>query len=95
MTKWGIGGITRFGPVSPFSLHQGAEEDDRSCKDPLIADELPQGDQHVLAVIDPDEKDPPNWPSGTAYDQIPFLIFILFARIYILYDKPGMPGSSN
>ena len=85
MRDRGYYGIFRSGYHSP--VHQGAKEEDRAGLDTFVTDELVQRNQHIFAVIDPHDKNPAESALlYIAYNQIPFLVFIWFVRIYILYD---------
>src|SRR5512137_1735203 len=44
------------------SVHQGPEKVDRSGLDILVKDELAQREQHILAIVNPYDKDPADLP---------------------------------
>ena len=47
-----------FRPGYHPPVHEGTKEEDRSSTDRFVVDKLAQGDQHILAIINPHDKDP-------------------------------------
>jgi hypothetical protein len=43
-------------------VHQGSEEMDRSGLDILVNDKLAQREEHILAIVNPHDKDPADLP---------------------------------
>jgi hypothetical protein len=60
MRDRGYYGIFRSGYHPP--VHQGTEKKDRAGLDTFVIDELVKRNQHIFAVIDPHDKNPPDLP---------------------------------